>query len=464
MDKTIVFAGPSISKENILKILPQAFVHAPVSCGDIYRAIRLQPARMIIIDGYYETGLSVWHKEILRALAEGIEIIGASSMGALRAAELSYFGMKGIGQIVDWYTSGFIDGDDEVAVLHGNAAMDYAASNIPLVEIRVTLTRALASGIMSQQQHDLVLDISRTTFYPYRRYADIITKASHIEQANWENILNWLSQHHVPLKSLDAEAALHYARTHPAIAPSMTEMVSQTWYFGKLCLDSNIRIFDQTYDWLPPSERRCIELSVQYELHLELAKEFAQGLNYTQCIIRTSNPDAYQGKDPLEVTLKWLDSQKQRIQNKKQSDELLLFFAAYFYKTPKVLKTETVTILNHFVALFMILLDILNRSKMRFTVENMASYQDPIKKSRLGILNQDDIIAFQSQYGLNEEQIDSCVKQLVVYTIGYKSLHIVPADTTMGITSYNWLYPVLRWINDAGCPSQHNLIDDIPKL
>ena len=41
-----------------------------------------------IIDGYFERVPSVWHKEILWAMAEGIHVFGSASMGALRAAEL----------------------------------------------------------------------------------------------------------------------------------------------------------------------------------------------------------------------------------------------------------------------------------------------------------------------------------------------------------------------------------------
>ena len=40
-------------------------------------------------------------------------------MGALRAAETRAHGMIGIGQIFEWYASGEIEGDDEVAQIFG---------------------------------------------------------------------------------------------------------------------------------------------------------------------------------------------------------------------------------------------------------------------------------------------------------------------------------------------------------
>ena len=50
------------------------------------------------------------------ATAKNIELIGASSLGALRAVELEKFGMKGISKIFQLFKNGVINADDEVAV------------------------------------------------------------------------------------------------------------------------------------------------------------------------------------------------------------------------------------------------------------------------------------------------------------------------------------------------------------
>ena len=49
----------------------------------------------------------------------GIHVYGAASIGALRAAELDAFGMRGIGRIYEDFREGVLEDDDEVAVLHG---------------------------------------------------------------------------------------------------------------------------------------------------------------------------------------------------------------------------------------------------------------------------------------------------------------------------------------------------------
>src|SRR5690349_19772488 len=95
----IIFAGPSLPP----KLRPAADRslewRPPVRQGDLYRAALARPGIIGIIDGYFEVVPTVWHKEILWAMAEGIHVYGAASLGALRAAELDTFGMKGIGGV-----------------------------------------------------------------------------------------------------------------------------------------------------------------------------------------------------------------------------------------------------------------------------------------------------------------------------------------------------------------------------
>jgi hypothetical protein len=59
----------------------------------VYQATQSHPAIIGLIDGYFEVTPTVWHKEILWAMAQGIHVHGSASIGALRAAELCSFGM-----------------------------------------------------------------------------------------------------------------------------------------------------------------------------------------------------------------------------------------------------------------------------------------------------------------------------------------------------------------------------------
>src|SRR5436309_3241548 len=97
--KAIIFAGPTLPPAIRPVLVPAIEWRPPVRQGDVYRAALTRLAIIGIVDGYFEAVPTVWHKEVLWAMAEGIHVFGAASIGALRAAELDRFGMRGIGRI-----------------------------------------------------------------------------------------------------------------------------------------------------------------------------------------------------------------------------------------------------------------------------------------------------------------------------------------------------------------------------
>ncbi|MEU7940183.1 TfuA-like protein [Microbispora bryophytorum] len=144
----VVFTGPTISRDEVLSVLPQARVRPPVARGDLLSESWSPDDTAVIIDGYYRERLSVGHKEILWLLDEGVHVIGAASMGALRAAELSPYGMSGAGTVFDMYATGEVDGDDEVAVVHGPADRGYPAGTVALVNIRYGCREGARTGLI----------------------------------------------------------------------------------------------------------------------------------------------------------------------------------------------------------------------------------------------------------------------------------------------------------------------------
>ncbi|HSN28898.1 MAG TPA: TfuA domain-containing protein, partial [Kofleriaceae bacterium] len=135
--KTIVFVGPTLRDVT----LAGAEVRPPAGVGDVLRASRERVQRIAIIDGYFERMAAVWHKEILVALDRGIEVWGAASMGALRAAELDVFGMRGVGTIYRAFKRGELVRDDEVAVAHLPGEVGYRPVSDALVNLRDGLAR-----------------------------------------------------------------------------------------------------------------------------------------------------------------------------------------------------------------------------------------------------------------------------------------------------------------------------------
>jgi hypothetical protein len=174
--KIFVFLGPTLSSEDARSELEATYL-PPAGQGDVLRAAQERPYAIAIIDGYFERVPAVWHKEILWALSQRIHVCGAASMGALRAAELASFGMRGFGRIFSAFHSGTLEDDDEVAVAHGDASTGFRASSTALVNIRATLQQALERGLMDESQLARLLALAKRTFYPDRSYRRLLAQA-----------------------------------------------------------------------------------------------------------------------------------------------------------------------------------------------------------------------------------------------------------------------------------------------
>lgn len=205
----IVYAGPTLSHSHIKQHLDCVCL-PPVSHGNILDALLENPVAIGIIDGYFEGVPSVWHKEILYAMDQGVRVYGSASMGALRAAELSAFGMVGVGQIFEHYRDGLLEDDDEVAVLHGPEEAGFVTASVPLVNIRATLEKASNDHIINRSEKDALLKLAKHTFYKQRSWNRLLLNVDELfgEPSIREKLTLWLSQHKVDQKRADAVSML----------------------------------------------------------------------------------------------------------------------------------------------------------------------------------------------------------------------------------------------------------------
>jgi hypothetical protein len=171
--QVVVFAGPTIAAEDVRAVLPQAQVRPPVARGDLLGGGWSPSDVVVIIDGYFRERRSVGHKEILWLLDEGVEVIGAGSMGALRAAELAPCGMRGLGEVYRMYVDGEIDGDDEVGMLHGPAAMGYPAHTVALVNLRYATREATRTGMVPAEVGDRIVAATKALPFTFRTWPEI---------------------------------------------------------------------------------------------------------------------------------------------------------------------------------------------------------------------------------------------------------------------------------------------------
>jgi hypothetical protein len=210
MPKIIVFLGPSLDQESAEKILAAEY-RPPAKRGDILAAVSDGAAIIVLIDGVFHQDSAVAHREILTAVKKGVMVIGASSMGALRAAEMDTLGMTGIGMIYRMYKDGTLTSDDEVALVF-DPVSGYALSE-PLVNIRCTLENAESAGIITPAGHATLLAAARSVFYPQRTYPKIASAAGDaVDAATKDRFLAFAAASQADQKQEDAIAALEYVR------------------------------------------------------------------------------------------------------------------------------------------------------------------------------------------------------------------------------------------------------------
>lgn len=200
-----VFAGPSLAQ------LPPGLtagieLKGPARQGDVYRAARSGASIIGLIDGYFDSVPSVWHKEILWALAHGVHVYGSSSIGALRAVELAPFGMRGIGQVFEFFRDGILQDDDEVALIHGPAETGYISVSEAMVNVRVTLERATAEAVITLGVAKNLIRAAKGIYYKDRTYASVISSAHQQAPAGFDyaRLSDWLRYNRVDQKRRDA--------------------------------------------------------------------------------------------------------------------------------------------------------------------------------------------------------------------------------------------------------------------
>lgn len=208
-----IFIGPSLAQVDALAIYPQCHFLPPVQHGSIYEAIQQWPLTAIgVIDGYFQHRPSVWHKEILWALDQGVYVAGAASMGALRAAELAPFGMVGIGKVFKAFEQGAmppfsgLNDDDEVAVMHGPAEAGFVAVTEAMVNVRHTLEAACALRVIDADMARKLTDEAKSLHFSNRTYSNIIEQAKNhgISSDSLQIFSNWLTDGKIDQKRADA--------------------------------------------------------------------------------------------------------------------------------------------------------------------------------------------------------------------------------------------------------------------
>jgi hypothetical protein len=211
MTRTLVFVGPSLPISKAQAVLPEASYLPPIRRGDLVAALKERPAIVGIIDGQFLHSLAVSPLEIFAAIHAGTTVLGAASMGALRAVEMSRFGMIGVGTIFRWFRDRRLVAEDELAVAYdpdtGSALSD------ALVNMRYAFSRAVAEDVIHSDTRRVLIRIARDLYFPDRTYHSTIRLAEKtVPRVELNRLRLWLRHRSPDLKAEDALRLLRVAK------------------------------------------------------------------------------------------------------------------------------------------------------------------------------------------------------------------------------------------------------------
>lgn len=203
-----MFIGPSLPLNEAQKILDAEY-HPPVARDDVAVLLNDPPDIIGIIDGVFYQQPAVSHREILRALDAGITIVGGSSMGALRSAELDYAGMIGIGTVYQKYRDGIIESDDDVAIVFNPLTHELLSE--ALVSMNHNFQMAEKEGVISLSDVKTLYQTAKNIYYPQRTYPRVL-KDSELEEGKKKNLEDFLDSKGTDIKAEDARKVLKYIK------------------------------------------------------------------------------------------------------------------------------------------------------------------------------------------------------------------------------------------------------------
>jgi hypothetical protein len=212
----VAFLGPSLPWAEA-RTLTDAQLLPPARQGDVFRALRGHPRAIALIDGVFESQPSVWHHELLAAHAAGVRVLGASSMGALRAAELPGV-VTPVGTVARRYCAGAWNDDAFVALLHLDQAHGFRPLTLPHVNVWATAEAARRRGDLGPARARELVEVSAGLFYQDRTWPSLAAALPWPAAAR-ARLLRLAATAAVDQKARDARECLRRLARSPAARP-----------------------------------------------------------------------------------------------------------------------------------------------------------------------------------------------------------------------------------------------------
>jgi hypothetical protein len=210
----IAFVGPSISRAEAERLCPGLDVRPPARRDDLYRAREGGAWGFLLVDGVFMQDDAVSPREVVDVLTDGALVVGAASMGALRAADCWPAGAQGVGLIYRLYRRGVLESDADVAVAVSTDGSD-AAVSLPLVNVRYAVAQAVRRRVLDRAAARRIVSAAATIHYPERSWREVFRRAGPLPFGLADFVTPF------DLKRRDAERALAVARVLVGNAPEL---------------------------------------------------------------------------------------------------------------------------------------------------------------------------------------------------------------------------------------------------
>jgi hypothetical protein len=193
----IVYTGLTLTRDEVLEVIPNARVRPPISRGDLYRDRIIGNSVFLIIDGVFQQREAISPREVIDVAKSGAVVVGSSSMGALRAAECWPVGVVGVGSIYRLYRRGILESDDEVAVAFD--PLHRIKPSVALINVRYSVSRLVKQGHLNSIEAKAIVEVAMNTYFAERSWKTILERAGIVNQ---EQIAALLEKYN--LKKADA--------------------------------------------------------------------------------------------------------------------------------------------------------------------------------------------------------------------------------------------------------------------
>lgn len=216
VSRPVVYLGPSAPPDVIRSLIHDAVLRPPIRRGDLYRDRLLRFSTFLIVDGVFAQQDAIPPREVVDVIRDGATVLGAASMGALRATDCAPLGMKGIGHVHRLFRTGALNSEDEVAVIF-DPDRPFPALSGSLVNMRVALRRAVRARRMSRTEADAVLRSAAALHFSRRGWSAAFRDAGLSNR--WQDLRPFLKS--IDIKRADTELAVRRLSAMPRM-PGIT--------------------------------------------------------------------------------------------------------------------------------------------------------------------------------------------------------------------------------------------------